>query len=589
MLERKKYTDWFWLGEQPGKWLEAAVYASATWRSAALETKARGVLARMLAAQDEDGYLGITDPAVRTRRHPMRGMDPYELYFTLHALLSVFDEWGSEPARKAAMRIGDFFLASVKEGVAEFWPLPKPITIAGHEVHYGMEGSLLLDPMMRLYEATGDKRYLDWCRWVLSSIDRWTVFGTYSNLGKVADGAMRLNDVQTKVHAHTLHMNMLGFLRLYETTGDPQLLRNVLGAWPAIMEAHRYITGGVSLGESYREPHQLFNTGQTVETCASMSWLILNQRLLELTGNPAHADAMESVIWNHLFAAQTWESDGYNYFCALNGWKPEGYFTGPNCCSSSGPRIMAMLPTFLYGASRDAVFIDQYVPSRASLRMNGHALGLRVSADYPEGPNAAVEITDLDAPQTFALNLRIPRWCSNPSIKVNGQPGGAASMRREWKRGDRVEISLPMETKWVEGDYTNQGLAALTRGPLVYCLETVWTHPEGFAAEAHAMPQVPWYAKDGESKTVPDAFAHVSRNLRPAATPKDAVGPVYTTEVSLTTGRRIEAMMLPFANLGRWYGSEAERARELVPPVGTRQGEDLKSRVHPFAVWVKAR
>ncbi|MGA2146474.1 MAG: hypothetical protein ABSH49_16090 [Bryobacteraceae bacterium] len=76
---------------------------------------------------------------MRRQHHPMRGMDPYELYFTLHALLTAGDQWQSAPARRAAMRLGDFFLGKVKPGAAEFWLLPKPITIAGYEAHYGLD------------------------------------------------------------------------------------------------------------------------------------------------------------------------------------------------------------------------------------------------------------------------------------------------------------------------------------------------------------------------------------------------------------------------------------------------------------------
>jgi hypothetical protein len=104
MLEHKKYRDWFWIGEQPGKWLEAAVYASASCGDAALTAKAQRVLARIVAAQDRDGYLGITDPAVRTRRHPMRGVDAYEMYYTLHGLLTAAEQW--ESARPGRLRCG---------------------------------------------------------------------------------------------------------------------------------------------------------------------------------------------------------------------------------------------------------------------------------------------------------------------------------------------------------------------------------------------------------------------------------------------------------------------------------------------------
>jgi hypothetical protein len=323
--------------------------------------------------------------------------------------------------------------------------------------------------------------------------------------------------------------------------------------------------------------------------------------LLELTGDAAHADAMESVIWNHLLAAQAWDSDGYRYFCPLNGWKPAGYFTGPNCCSSSGPRIFAMLPEMFYGARSDSIFINQYVAAQFSVRIAGKSARLRVSGNYPNGSDVAVEVIELDSPAPFAMHLRVPAWCKNPALKVNGTAqvvtAGYAAIRREWKRGDRMELTLPMETRWVEGAYTNQGLIALTRGPLVYALDTVWSQPEGLAGVS-SMPQVLDYRKDGSKPTEADPFASISRNLRPAETPAGALGPAYSAEVTLAGGNRLPGLMLPFANLGKWYGSEAER-RALTPALptlkdlavsegaGYQQGRELKGNKHAFAVWLK--
>ena len=173
-----------------------------------------------------------------------------------------------------------------------------------------------------------------------------------------------------------------------------------------------------------------------------------------------------------------------------------------------------------------------------------------------------------------------------------------ATIRREWKRGDRLELSFPMRTTWEEGRYSNQGLAALTRGPLVYVLDTVWTQPAGLAAGAESMPQVLTYMKDGSQPTEADPFAAVSQKLRDAATPPDALGPVYSTDVTLADGRHIDALLLPFANLGRWRGT-GEQKRALLPPAGKaagaaepessgyRQGTEIRTKSHPYAVWVK--
>ena len=124
MVEQKKQRDWWWIGEQPGKWLESAVLASRAAGDPALEAKARRILARLAAAQEPGGYLGITDPAVRTDAQPVRGMDPYELYFMFHGLLTAAEEWNDAQALQTARRLGGYFVAHIGPGKAEFWPSP---------------------------------------------------------------------------------------------------------------------------------------------------------------------------------------------------------------------------------------------------------------------------------------------------------------------------------------------------------------------------------------------------------------------------------------------------------------------------------
>ena len=241
MVRQRNHRDWWWIGEQDGKWLEIAALASGQAGDEALRRKAQAVLASLLATQEADGYLGITPKAVRTAAQPLRGMDPYELYFTLHALITVHEQWGDAASLAAARKLGDYFVDHVGPGKAEFWPsnlrppenkgrrLDGHSAIAGHSVHYGWEGTLLVDPMLRLYQATGEPRYLEWSRWVIGNIDRWSGWDSFSKLDLVADGKLGIDAVQPFVHSHTFQMNFLAFLRMYEITGDASYLRKVLG------------------------------------------------------------------------------------------------------------------------------------------------------------------------------------------------------------------------------------------------------------------------------------------------------------------------------------------------------------------------
>lgn len=597
MMEVRKHRDWWWIGEQPGKWLESAVLSAGQSADQELESKARAVLARMVAAQEPGGYLGITDPAIRTPEKPLRGMDPYEMVFTLHGLLTAAESWNDPAALKAARGLGDYLCDHVGPGKAEFWPSPlrppeqerriicpqyvfapegtenaaelyKHSDIAGHTAHYGLEGTLLIDPMLRLYQKTGVEKYLEWSKWVVSNIDKWSGWDTFSNLDKVADGTMGIHELQPYVHAHTFHINFLGFLRLYQITGDATLLRKVRAAWDDVASRQMYITGGVSVGEHYEPGHHKPLTGHVVETCASMSWLQLSAALLEITGEVKYADAIERLILNHVFASQTMDGDCYRYHTPPNGFKPDDYFHGPDCCTSSGHRLASMLPGFWFGQSEGAAHIHQYMGSSPTFRTGGdRPLRLTIEAGYPE--NEKVRIRVDDAPTgACAIHLRIPSWCVKPGLTINNgkieaASGSYAICRREWKAGDLIELSLSMETKWIRHDHFTGGEApwALTRGPVVYAVDTIDWNDAACPRPSDVSREIAVDPADNPGPQV-------------SAAPPHTMGPALLVNLTTVTGAKTSARMLPFTNIGRWH----------------RQGEvdaPKKGRAWSYAVWLQ--
>lgn len=596
MVEGKKQRDWWWIGEQPGKWLESAVLASRQAGDKALEERARQILSRFAAAQEQGGYLGITDPAVRTDAQPVRGMDPYELYFMFHGLLTAAEEWHDARALETVRKLGDYFVAKIGPGKAEFWPSPlRPPTnvnaiicpqftwvpdgtpkapklfvhseIAGHTAHYGWEGTLLIDPILRLYQATGDKKYLEWGQWVVANLDKWSGWNSFSKLDQVADGKLGVHQLQPYVHSHTFQMNFLGFLRLYQITGDASLLRKVRGAWDDVAARQLYITGGVSVGEHYEPGYRRPLTGHVVETCANMSWMELTQYLLELTGEARYADAIERLLLNHVFASQTVDGDCYRYHTPPNGFKPDDYFHGPDCCTGSGHRIVAMLPRFLFAEGKDGIYVNQFVPSTARLKSpEGVEVALRVETRYPETSEVLIKV-QLERKAKFPIHVRLPAWCANAAIEVNGEaiaakPGAYARLEREWQPGDTIKLTLPMEPRWIEHDHWESGPAplALMRGPVVYALDTVWWNDPNAPAP---------YDTGREAGLLRD-----KAEAREVAATAGALGPFYEADVKLISGQQARARFVPFSNIGRWY-----RDGEKKP--------ERHSRAFSYAVWLQ--
>ena len=160
-------------------------------------------------------YDEVIDECRRYGIEPLITISHYEVPF---GLTKKCNAWASRETI-------DYFLRYFGPGKNEFWPsalrypdnrlkhLSGTSDFAGHSVHYGWEGTLLCDPIARLYEVTGKKKYLDWSLWVVSNIDRWSGWDSFSRLDSVADGTLGIDRLQPYVHSHTFHMNFMGFLR----------------------------------------------------------------------------------------------------------------------------------------------------------------------------------------------------------------------------------------------------------------------------------------------------------------------------------------------------------------------------------------
>jgi hypothetical protein len=577
---QRTHKDWTWVkAEQHGKWIESSILSSAQSKDDTLRKKVAEVFTRLIASQDTEGYLGATSPKVRTSEKPLRGMDAYELYFVQHALLTAYEQWNDPRDLAAAKKLGDYFLKYIGPGKNEFWPgdlrypenqnkkLAGHSAIAGHSVHYCWEGTLLIDPMLRLYQLSGDKQYLDWSKWVISNIDKWSGWDAFSKLDLVAAGIMGVNEVQPYVHSHTFQMNFLGFLRMYQITGDTTYLYKVKGVWNDVAKRQMYITGGVSVGEHYEQGYVKPLTGRVVETCATMSWMQLTQYLLELTSNTKYADAMEKLLWNHVFAAQSFDGDCNRYHTAPNGYKPEGIYRNPDCCTASGHRIISLLPTYIYSTGKNAIYVNQFVQSSANFAKSlGKAVSIQQNTLYPE-KEAIQIVVKTQKNENFTIYLRIPSWCKSPTVKVNGQiienikPGSYAQLTRLWKNSDKIDMILPMQVVWVKLDHFSKNVMtklsggeemykeledtnapySLMRGPVVYVLDNIWWDKNDPDFPKNVVTDVKFVIKDNPH--YPEVELHHPNIL----------GPVFEVPVKLSDNKVKTVKMLPFSNIGIWY------------------------------------
>jgi DUF1680 family protein len=463
----KTYDDWFWMGEQIGKWLDASAYAALIAGDHELLTRVYELLERLAISQEEDGYLGITP---RFHRNPVRGMELYEMYYVLHGLLVCADLLESQVALETARRLGEYIIRT-------WGPEPGQFPLAGRypgNGHDGGEGTLILEPIVLLGQRTGDARFVEWGERTLLKWDEWLAAYPesvhtcdYTSMQQFAAGDKHLYKLRENIHAHTFHMTLLGLAALYNATGKSEYREVVLGSVDRLTDEWIFLSGGMSSSERY-VPRRFYHPRNDIEVCPQHTWILLLDQALRWTGEARYAAEIERDLFNHFLAAQLADGSNWSYMTPLNGRAQEPY--GPNCCNAAGQRIAGRMPTYLYGARDGNPAVLMYTESQATLRLPElPAITLHQETDFPSTGKVTIHVRPEQAAR-FALHLRIPPYATGATVRVgDGEPAPAQAsdfvvVEREWQAGDSVELSLPFQ---VTCQANNRALA-LVRGPLVY-------------------------------------------------------------------------------------------------------------------------
>ena len=314
-----------------------------------------------------------------------------------------------------------------------------------------------------------------------------------------------------------------GLVDAFLETGDAALWETAQRLWASLVHAKSYVTGGVGgrwLGESVGRDYELPNESAYAETCGAVASVFWAWRMLQHDGDAAYTDQLERALYNGALTGMSLAGDEWSYVNPLTDaarpehdpWMWDAISTTliprlpsrrepwhpVTCCPSNVTRLLASLPGYVYGCSTDdvtgepGVWIHLYAASHAVVG----PVTVEQRTDYPWRGDVEVEVVAIEpgAPMTFTLYLRIPGWCdlpgdaggATPAVTVDGDaigetpvPGSYVAITREWSAGDVVHVDLPMPARLVESHprvAENRGRVAVTRGPLVYCLEAV-DHP----------------------------------------------------------------------------------------------------------------
>ncbi len=524
-----------WIGEHIGKWMHAATLAWVNTGDPELKAKLDYAVVELIKTQEPDGYLGTYIPQERLGLYEANSWDVWSHKYDLIGLLTYYQYTGNEAALDACRKVGDLLMAT--------FPAKQSIIEAG--THVGMAATSVLEPMVLLYRFTGDERYLEFCRYIVRS---WSE----ENGPHIIESLLDHGHVNQTANAKAYEMlsNLVGLCELARATGDRELLTPVLNAWQDIVSRRLYLTGACSQSEHFREDHYLPNQmkAHVGEQCVTTTWIQLNWQLLRLTGDVRFGDQLEKTFYNQLSAAQRPDGAEWCYFTSPEGTKPYG--PGINCCVSSGPRGMALVPQCAALRVRadqgrpETIWINLWESMTVQTRIGGDPVTVRWQTGFPWKGEGTLELLS-DKPVACAVRVRMPAWARPCSASIHGSSDTQVSLDAEcltfrssdWI-GSKASLKFNLSAATVEGKYGNTGLEAFTWGPFVLA----------FDQQQNPGWPVPWRV------VVPESSRAASVKLASSADePLRFAAPLAQLRKSATN----EAMLVPYADAGRDGGRYA--------------------------------
>jgi DUF1680 family protein len=521
----KPYQGYLFNDSDVYKWLEAAAWSSA-YQSENNDLMDRAI-SLISKAQDKDGYLNTYFSLEKIRERWMNLQEKHELYCAGHLIQAAIAHHrvtGNYRLLNVGLRLADHICRTFGRSQVE-----------GTSGHPEIEMA-----MVELYRTTGESKYLDQALVFIERRGR----GLLGGIEYLSDHVPFRDMNHLTGHAVRALYLCSGAADLFLETGDKELKQTLERLWTNMVTRQMYITGGVGAryeGEAFGQSYELPNARAYAETCAAIANGMWNWRMLQMEGQAKYADLLEWSTYNAVLPGISLNGKEYFY---VNPLKDDGFHRRVEwfdcaCCPTNVARTIAAFPGYIYSTSDAGIWLHQYVQSIATVELtNGVQVKINQSTSYPYDGKVRLKLTEIKPStstesvdtknQKFSLFMRLPGWLRNQSvsIKINGKsishdtgPGKYLEIQRLWKPGDRIDIDLPMEVRFIESHPSvdeNNGRVAISRGPLLYCLESM-DNPKLNLSEVFLKPSAPV-----ESEYLPDMLGGLTQlHLRGYTSPID--------------------------------------------------------------------
>ena len=478
----------FALGEMWGKAVRSGSMFYRYTKDPELKTILDNTVQDLLSTQNENGSISCTpvdqQPGSENgdlweRKYVMLGLEEYYQWVNpdstvLNALKKhadcIIDQVGHAP-KKEIVDLG--------------WSA----TNIGYEPCH-IESSTLLEPFMRLYNWTGEQRYLDFARYIVESggtkhfnliqqaydnTDPYLMSGHYPKayeMMSMFEGVVEYYRVTGDERCRQAFMNLFNNIRKREIT--------IIGNAGADQPYHPNVAGEAWGNTAYEQTNP--NITRMMETCVGVTWMKFCSQIMRLTGDPAPADEIEKYVYNGLLGAMKPTGDGFSYVNLLNGNKVVNYGWGwhfddfyVTCCNLNGPMGLAYIPYVAVMTSEEGPIVNLYNAGEVNMNTRTQPLQLTIDTDFPLTGHVVINVNPEKA-ENFTMKLRIPSWSQNTALSVNGEkveatPGTYAELNRKWNPGDRIEIDFDMTCRVINAplgsNRAGDNFQAVVRGPIV--------------------------------------------------------------------------------------------------------------------------
>lgn len=454
------------------KALEGIAYSLINNPNPELEKKADEWISHIASAQQPDGYINTFYTLTGLEKR-WKNMDKHEMYCAGHlieAAVAYYQATGKRTLLDVGIKMANHMMSIFGPGKRDWVP--------GHE-----EIELAL---VKLYQTTNEEKYLDFAYWLLE--ERGHGHGSKGDEGDW-NPAYYQDEIPVRnlesISGHAVRCMYLycGMADVAALKHDTAYISAMNKLWDDVVLRNMYVTGGIGSSkhnEGFTEDYDLPNLEAYCETCASVGMVYWNQRMNQFTGDSKYIDVLERSMYNGALAGVSLSGDRFFYVNPLesHGDHHRKAWYGCACCPSQISRFLPSIGNYIYGISNNSIWVNLFIGNTTEISIDNQKVTLKEETNYPWDGIVNLSI-NAERPVNKDLRIRIPGWCHQYSLSVNGENKSFGKEKgyvviSNWKPGDKITLDMDMPVEMVSADprvKQDVGKRAIQRGPLVYCME----------------------------------------------------------------------------------------------------------------------